>query len=72
MHFYMHSYLHKKKFILAKSGCYTHTQSPTGAPEGEPVVLSWTVVLPPYELPRQCEAVLWSCGMPLPSDQTTV
>jgi hypothetical protein len=23
MHFYMHSYLHKKILILAKSGCYT-------------------------------------------------
>jgi hypothetical protein len=23
MHFYMHSYL-QKKFILVKSGCYTH------------------------------------------------
>jgi hypothetical protein len=29
-------------------------------------------MLPPYELARECEAVLWSCGVPLPSDQTTV
>jgi hypothetical protein len=24
MHFYMHPYLHKKKFMLVKSGCYSY------------------------------------------------
>jgi hypothetical protein len=37
---------------------HPHTQCPTGVVEGEPVMLSWSVVLPPCELARECEVVM--------------